>query len=98
MKYYIVEGILKNIEKMNDEIMKEHMIYTGKAMESGRILMSGLKENMNGGIFIMKANSIEDIEEYLSNEPFKRYGIQDYKVINFEPHYINESPKEWLNK
>ena len=33
MKYFIVEGILKNTEKMNDEIMKEHMAYTGKAME-----------------------------------------------------------------
>ena len=44
MKYFIIEGILKNTEKMNDEIMKEHMAYTSKAMESGLILMSGLHE------------------------------------------------------
>lgn len=49
MKYFIIEGILKNTEKMNDEIMKEHMAYTGKAMEQGLVLVSGLKENMSGG-------------------------------------------------
>lgn len=29
---------------MNDEIMKEHMAYTGKAMEQGLVLVSGLKK------------------------------------------------------
>ena len=96
MKYFIVEGILKNTEKMNDEIMKEHMAYTGKAMESGLILMSGLKEDMSGGIFVMKSQSQEQIEEYLSNEPFKKYHIQEYKVTSFQPHYVNEDLKEFL--
>ena len=96
MKYFIVEGILKNTEKMNDEIMKEHMAYTSKAMESGLILISGLKEDMSGGIFFMKSESQEQIEDYLSNEPFKKYNIQEYKVTSFQPHYVNEDLKEFL--
>lgn len=98
MKYFIVEGILQNPEKINDSIMKEHMAYTQKAMDAGMILMSGLKKDMSGGIFVIKSESIENLETYLSNEPFKVYGIQDYKFTEFDAHYFNQSPSEWFNK
>lgn len=98
MKYFIVEGTLKNQDKINDNIMKSHMAYTQKAMDKSLILMSGLKSDMSGGIFIMKSNSIEDILNYLSNEPFKINEIQDYSVTEFSPHYFNESPNTWFNK
>ena len=98
MKYFIIEGILKNQDKMNDDIMKKHMAYTQKAMDKNLILMSGLKSDMSGGLFIMKSNSIEEINEYLSNEPFRVNGIQDYIVKEFSPHYFNESPNIWFNK
>lgn len=60
--------------------------------------MSGLKSNMEGGLFVMKADSIEKVEEYLNNKPLKTYEIQDYKIIEFEPYYFNQSPSEWFNK
>lgn len=96
MKHFIVEGIIKNPEKVNDEIMKEHMAYTQRAMDSGLILVSGLKSDMSGGIFMMKSESAEILEDYLANEPFKVYEIQDYKVIEFSAHYFNKSPNEWF--
>ena len=98
MRYFIVQGKIKNQDKMNDSIMKEHMAYTQKAMNSGLILMSGLKSDMSGGIFVIKADSVEKINDYLNNEPFKVYGIQDYKVTEFDAHYFNESPSEWFKK
>ncbi|MDZ4992342.1 hypothetical protein GNF80_05055 [Clostridium perfringens] len=97
MKYFIVEGILKNSDKINEDIMKEHMAYTKKAMDEGMILMSGLKSDMSGGIFVIKSESIEKLEAYLSNEPFKLYGIQDYKFVEFNAHYFNQSPSAWFN-
>lgn len=97
MKYFIVEGILKNQNPIDENTMKEHMAYTQRAMDEGLILMSGLKSNMSGGIFVIKAESIEKVEDYLSKEPFKLYGIQDYQVIEFSPHYFNQSPSEWFN-
>ncbi|MDU6113179.1 MAG: YciI family protein [Paeniclostridium sordellii] len=96
MKYFIVEGILKSTDEIDKDTMTKHMNYSQKAMNEGLILMSGLKENMSGGIFIMKSDSIENIKEYLDNEPFKLEGIQDYKIVEFSPHYFNESPGEWF--
>ena len=98
MKYFIIEGTITNADLMNDNIMKEHMAYSQKAMEQGLILTSGLKTDMSGGLFIMKAESIEKVEEYLSSEPLKVNGIQEYRVIGFDPHYFNESPNAWFNK
>lgn len=96
MKYFMVEGILKNQNKIDDTIMKEHMDYTQKAMDNGLILISGLKSDMSGGLFVMKSESIERLNEYLSNEPFKTYDIQDYKIVEFDAHYFNQSPNEWF--
>lgn len=98
MKYFIVEGTIKNQHKVDDNLMKIHMAYTQKAMDKGLILMSGLKEDMSGGIFVMKSESLENLEDYLNNEPFKLAGVQDYKVTEFSAHYFNENPKAWFNK
>ena len=98
MKYFIVQGILKDTEKMTDDIMKEHMVYTKKAMDSGDILMSGLKSDMSGGLFIIKSESLEKLQAYLSNEPFYVYKLQDYVVTEFTPHYCNKSPEEWFQQ
>lgn len=97
MKYFIVEGNIIDAEKMTDGIMKEHMAYTGKAMEEGIYLMSGLKADMSGGIFIIKSESLESLENYLLKEPFKMNGIQDYRILEFNSHYFNPSAGEWFS-
>ena len=38
MRYFIVQGKIKNQDKMNDSIMKEHMAYSQKAICSFIIL------------------------------------------------------------
>ena len=96
MKCFIVEGILKT-EQVEESIMKEHIAYSQKAMDEGLIMMSGLKSDMSGGLFIMKAESLNQVEDYLAAEPFKVAGIQEYRVIEYMPHYINQSPSEWFD-
>lgn len=91
MKYFMVEGTIKNPDLINDDIMKEHMAYSKRAMDKGLILMSALKSNMSGGLFIMVAEYIGEIEEYLDSEPLKVHDIQDYKIEEFNPHYFNKS-------
>ena len=66
-------------------------------MDDGFILMSGLKSDMSGGLFIIKSDSIEKLESYLSSEPFKVNGIQDYRYVEFSAHYINEHFDKWIN-
>lgn len=73
------------------------MKYTQKVMKEGLILMSTLKADMSGGLFIMKSEPLKKVEDYLAAEPFKVAGIQEYRVIEFSsPHYFNQLPIEWF--
>lgn len=98
MKYFIIEGTIINAALMNDNILKEHMAYSQKAMDKGLILTSGLKADMSGGVFIMKVDSKEEMENYLNNEPLKVQGIQEYKITEFKPHYVDELASKWFDK
>lgn len=97
MKCFIVEGTIIKTDPVEDNKMNEHIAYSQKAMDDGRIVMSGLKSDMSGGLFIMKAESLDQVEEYLLNEPLRVAGIQEYRIIEYSPHYINQSPGDWLD-
>ena len=95
MKHFIIEGKIINADLINDDIMKVHMAYSQKAMDTELILMAGLKSDMSGGIFMMKAEDIKIVEAYLENEPLRINGIQEYKITEFSMHYVNECSNEW---
>ncbi|MDT8719233.1 hypothetical protein IAI10_21505 [Clostridium sp. 19966] len=96
MKYFIIEGIIKNPAAMNENILKEHIAYSQKAMDAGQILISGLKSDETGGVFIIKAESFDKVQDYLFSDPLKIHGIQEYHIIEFMPHYLNQKPDEWF--
>lgn len=96
MKCFIIEGILKNSDPIDESIMNEHIAYSTNARNEGLILMSGLKSDISGGISIMKAKSIEDVEAYLAADPLKISGNQDYRVIEFTPHFTHPLSGEWF--
>ena len=45
---------------------------------------------------LILTTTAKKINDYLSNEPLKLNNIQDYKVIEFEPHYFNKSLDKWF--
>lgn len=96
MKYFIIKGTITNPEMMNNETLKEHINYTNKEIEIGNILFTSLKSDNSGGLFMIKADSKEYVEKYLSNEPLMNHGIQEYKITEINPHYINEDAKKWF--
>ena len=94
----MVQGILKvsDENELDQNIMKSHIAYTQKAMDAGKILVSGLKADMSGALFLIKCESRQQLDDYLYNEPFHLADIQDYKVVEFQPHYTHPSPNDWM--
>ena len=37
MKYFLIEGIVTNPEKMTEKMMQEHQEYTGMLMKEGKV-------------------------------------------------------------
>lgn len=97
MKYFIVEGMLKKDVPFDEKILNEHIAYSNKnAVEPGLMLVSGLKSDNSGGIFIMKAESLEKVEAYLSGDPLKVSGSQEYRITEFDAHYFYPTSSEWF--
>jgi hypothetical protein len=90
MDLYFVEGTIINAAAMTAEIFEKHKAYSTIQMEAGRILISGLKKDQSGSVFLMRFETPEMLQEYLDHEPFYLNGIQTYRVFPFDVHYVND--------
>ena len=101
MQYYIIDGTFNDpIPISEDDLQKaisDHLSYLQKGFNEDLILLSGPKTTIGGGIIIMKANSLRDVEEYLSKDPLKTTGVQEYKITEFELHDCQPRIKKWFD-
>jgi len=101
MNFFVIEGTFNNpipVDEVTlDKAIKDHLNHLKKGFDEGWILASGPKTNTGGGIIIMKANSLEEVENYLSIDPLKISNIQEYHIVEFKLHECQPMVKEWLN-
>ena len=101
MKYFAIEGTFNNPNPLSPEELKkainEHIKYLQKGFDEGWILISGPKAYTGGGVILMKAESINIVEDYINNDPLKICGVQIYNIIEFKLHDCQEAIKNWFN-
>jgi uncharacterized protein YciI len=101
MKYFNIEGTFtgstSTSEKEFQKAIEDHLAYLQKGFDEGFILFSGPKENEGGGFIIVKSQSLEEIENYVSNDPLKILNIQSYKITEFKLHDCQPMVKEWFD-
>jgi len=68
-----------------------------KGFDEGRILVSGPKIHTGGGIIFVEANSLDEVENYLSIDPLKVSNIQEYCIVEFKLHEYQPIVKGWFN-
>jgi uncharacterized protein YciI len=96
MKHFIVEIIYKApIERIN-EVRDRHRGFLDEGYSKGIILMSGPQVPRTGGIIIARGESMEDVFEFLSNDPYQKEKVAEYKFIEFTPVHHQEFMKEWI--
>jgi uncharacterized protein YciI len=100
VKYYVIESIFHDpvpVDKTKlDELIQEHKVYLQKGFNEGWILLSGPKALVAGGIIIMKASSLNEVENYFSEDPLKIAGVQEYRPIEFKLHDAQPMLKDWF--
>lgn len=96
MKHFIVEIIYKApIDKIN-EVRDRHRAFLEIGYSKGIILMSGPQVPRTGGIIVARADSMEDLSEFLSDDPYRKEGVADYEFIEFTPVHHQDFMKEWI--
>ena len=82
---YIVSLTYKvSLEALDKEI-NNHIDCLKKQYAAGNFLASGRKIPRNGGVILAKAQSREELDEILKQDPFNQNNLADYEVIEFVP-------------
>lgn len=68
------------------ELLGEHNAYLDKHYATGRFVASGPQVPRIGGVILCKADSREEVETIIKEDPFN--AVADYQIIEFE---VNKS-------
>ena len=82
---YIVSLTYKASLDANDKELNNHIDYLKKQYAAGNFMASGRKIPRNGGVILAKAQSREELDEILKQDPFNQNNLADYEVIEFVP-------------
>ena len=80
---FVVELIYKADLAEIDARMRAHMAFLKKHYASGRFLVSGRKIPRDGGIILALGKSREEVEAIMSEDPFCKHGLAEFRVIEF---------------
>jgi len=80
---FVVELIYKARLTDIDAHMRAHVAFLKKYYAAGNFLVSGRKVPRDGGIIIAVADSRDEIEAIVRQDPFCARGLADFRIIEF---------------
>ncbi|WP_447215300.1 YciI family protein [Citrobacter pasteurii] len=81
--YVVVLTYVKPLEEVDAQI-PAHVEWLKKGYADGVFLASGRRVPRNGGVILAKCDSLESLEERLSQDPFQKLNIAKVDIISFE--------------
>ena len=96
MKHFVVEIRYKADIDEIQRIRPEHREFLDSGYEKGIILMSGPQVPQIGGIIIARAESMEDLADFLKDDPYQLHQAADYHYIEFQPRNHQTFLKDWI--
>ncbi len=83
MKYFAVFLPMKDEEK-SKQYRPEHLAYLQGKLDEGYIFAKGPFVDGTGGLVIYKANTIEEAEEIVKQDPYVINGARGYKIHEWQ--------------
>lgn len=66
-----------------DALIPRHSEWIARHYASGRILVSGRREPAIGGVIVAYGNSLAEIREWITADPFVINGAAEYEIVPF---------------
>jgi uncharacterized protein YciI len=80
---FVIELLYKADLAEIDAHMAAHVVFLKKYYAAGNFLVSGRKIPRDGGIILAVGKNRRDIEAILDEDPFRRHGLADFRIIEF---------------
>jgi uncharacterized protein YciI len=100
MKHFLLEGQhLVPFEQRAPELIAAHRQFLQKGYDEGRFLVSGPSIPPTGGILIARAESRDELNAFLADEPFCKAKVMRFsKITEFDPVQHQPILKEWFGR
>jgi uncharacterized protein YciI len=100
MKHFFLEGEhLVPFEQRDPKLIAAHRDFLQKGYDAGHFLVSGPSIPPTGGILIARAESREDLNQLLADEPFCKAKVMRFsKIIEFNPVQHQSILKQWFGQ
>ncbi len=82
--YLLILSYKKGLDAV-EKYLDLHKVYLDKYYQLGNFIASGRRNPRVGGVIICKANSIDEVQAIIREDPFHKFEIADYEIIEFEP-------------
>ena len=100
MPHYVMENVLNNPLPCSVEEQKAlvpaHKAFVAEWLNKGRVLAAGPRAAGGGGFIILRADSREELDEYIKTDPFIQKGINYYIINEFKPFDYPDSVAQWV--
>jgi uncharacterized protein YciI len=80
---FVIELVYKADLSEIDAHMSAHVAFLKKYYDAGNFVVSGRKIPRDGGIILAIAESREQLEAIVAEDPFHQHGLADFRVIEF---------------
>lgn len=79
-----------------DANMDEHMKFLRKYYKLNAFIASGRKVPRTGGIILVLAKSIEEVESIINEDPFIKKKLAEYKITEFRASQVHPDLKNLI--
>lgn len=100
MKHFLLEGQhLVPFEQRDPKLIAAHRQFLQDGYDQGRFLLSGPSIPPTGGVLIARAESREQLDAFLADEPFCKAKMMRFsKVVEFDPVQHQPALRDWFGK
>jgi uncharacterized protein YciI len=100
MKYFFLEGEhLVPFEQRDPAMVARHRAFLQEGYDRGRFLLSGPQIPPTGGVLVARAESLEELNSFLAEEPFVKAKLMRFsRIIEFTPVQHQPFLAEWFGK
>jgi uncharacterized protein YciI len=96
MKHFMIELTYLVPAEQLAEIVTEHRAFLQTGYDAGRLLFSGPQNPRVGGIVLARAESLEEIQQFFSGDPYQIKGLASYRFVEFNPVKFQPFIEPWL--
>lgn len=82
---FLIELTYKKRLEDVDRCLEAHAEFLDKKYSEGSLICSGRKNPRDGGIILANVATREAVDAMISQDPFNKEQIADYRIIEFTP-------------